>query len=82
MTRVAAEELAVVLPDLVRRVAAGDVIVVMRSANVAALVFQDDPEVLRTIEDAIDNAAADTALAEPGDNIPLDDVLARYGIKR
>ena len=42
----------------------------------------DDSELRREEEDRIDNAAADAALAEPGESIPRDVLKAELGLQR
>lgn len=50
-----------------------------RGKNVAALVSMQDLELLRALEDRLDNQAADAALAEGGDPVPWEQVKAELG---
>jgi len=45
-----------------------------RGKNVAAIVTMADLQLLQDLEDRMDNAAADTALLEPGESIPWEQV--------
>lgn len=70
------------LAELVNKVAYGDdpVILTRRGQEIAALVSIAELELLRQIEDHIDIKDARKALAEPGDNIPAQEVWKRLGL--
>ena len=70
------------LADLVNQVAYGNAPVVLtrRGQEVAALVSIDEFRLLQQIEDHIDIEDARNALAEPGDNIPAQEVWKRLGL--
>jgi len=70
------------LADLVNQVAYGNAPVVLtrRGQEVAALVSIDELRLLQQIEDHIDIEDARKALAEPGDNIPAQEVWKRLGL--
>ena len=67
MTRLNASEVRSDFADILNRVAyGGERIVVRRSGkDVAALVCLEDLELLRKIEDRLDNEAAEKALKDP-----------------
>jgi antitoxin Phd len=48
--------------------------------RVAAIVPESVIEALRTAEDVEDAAEADAAMAEPGDDIPWEEVKAEMGL--
>ena len=62
--------------DLVNRSAYGKerMVLTRRGKSVAAVVPIEDLELLEEIEDRLDVDAARKALAEPGENLTLDDV--------
>jgi len=62
--------------DILNQVAyAGERIILhRRGKNVAAIVTMADLQLLQDLEDRMDNAAADTALLEPGKSIPWEQV--------
>ena len=67
---------------LLERVAKGERVTVRRGRKaVAAVVPLEDLALLRKLEDRLDNEAADTALREPGPNIPLARLKAELGLK-
>lgn len=70
------------LADALNRVAyAGErVILQRRGKGVAALVSMEDLKLLEYIEDQHDLTEARKALAEPGPNIPLEEVARKLGI--
>ena len=60
----------------------GEVVYLTRSQPVAAIVSADvaaaGAAAVEALEDADDLRAAHAGLAEPGPDVPLDDVLAKY----
>jgi antitoxin Phd len=70
------------LPELVNRVAYGRdrVVIERRGQPKAALVSMEDLARLERLEDEEDLAAANKALEEPGERIPLEDVLKSLGV--
>ena len=68
--------------DIVNRVAYGSETIVLtrRGQEIAALVSMEKLELLQQIEDRIDIEDAKKALAEPGDNIPAQEVWELLGI--
>ena len=71
------------LADALNRVAyAGErVILQRRGKGVAALVSMEDLRLLEHIEDEHDLTEARKALAEPGPNIPFEQVKAKLGLR-
>ena len=67
--------------DIVNKVAYGTepVVLTRRGQEIAALVSMEEFELLRQIEDHIDIEDAKTALAEPGANIPGQEVWKQLG---
>ena len=67
--------------DLVNRSAYGKerIVLTRRGKSVAAVVPIEDLELLEEIEDRLDVEAARKALAEPGENLALDDVKRLLG---
>ena len=67
--------------DIVNKVAYGSepVVLTRRGQEIAALVSMEELELLRQIEDRIDIEDARKALAEPGDNIPAQEVWKLLG---
>lgn len=68
MTRLPASKVRTELADTLNRVAYGGERIVLhrRGKDVAVLVPLADLELLRALEDRLDNEAADEALGEPG----------------
>lgn len=68
--------------DLVNQVAYGKetIILTRRGQEIAALVSMDELKLLQQIEDHIDIEDAKKALADPGDNIPAQDVWKLLGL--
>jgi len=68
--------------DIVNRVAYGQepVVLTRRGQKIAALVSMEELELLQHIEDHIDIRDARQALAEPGDNIPAQEVWQQLGL--
>lgn len=68
--------------DIVNKVAYGKETIVLtrRGQEVAALVSIDELELLRQIEDYIDIEDAKKTLAEPGENIPAEEVWKKLGL--
>ena len=68
--------------DIVNKVAYGSepVVLTRRGQEMAAIVSMEELELLRQIEDRIDIEDAKKALAEPGDNIPAQEVWELLGI--
>ena len=68
--------------DIVNKVAYGTepIILTRRGQEVAALVSIDELELLQQIEDHIDIVDAKKALAEPGENIPAEEVWKKLGL--
>ncbi len=52
-----------------------------RGENVAALVPVEDFELLEELEDRLDVELAKKALAEPGENIPYEEIREELGLK-
>ena len=69
--------------DLVNQVAYGKETVVLtrRGQEIVALVSMDEFKLLQQIEDHIDIEDAKKALADPGDNIPAQDVWKLLGLQ-
>jgi len=68
--------------DVVNRSAYGKerIVLTRRGKSVAAVVPIEDLELLEEIEDRLDVEAARKALAEPGKNVPLDEVKSLLGL--
>ena len=68
--------------DLVNRSAYGKerIVLTRRGKSVAAVVPIEDLELLEEIEDRLDIEAARKALADPGENLALDDVKRLLGL--
>lgn len=83
MLRIKASEARQDLADLLNRVAYSGERVVLhrRGKNVAALVSMEDLELLRSLEDRLDNQEADGALTEGGEPVPWETVKADLGLK-
>lgn len=69
------------MAELVNRVAYGGerVTLTRRGKALAVLVPLEDAELLRALEDKMDLAAARKALAEPGENVTLEQLKAELG---
>jgi prevent-host-death family protein len=83
MLRIKASDARQDFAELLNRVAySGERIVLhRRGKNVAALVSLEDLELLKAIEDRLDNQAAEAAHAEGGEPVPWEKVKADLGIK-
>lgn len=68
--------------DIVNKVAyrKEPIVLTRRGQDVAALISIDELELLLQIEDHIDIEDAKKALADPGDNIPAEDVWKQLGL--
>ena len=68
--------------DIVNKVALENepVILTRRGREIAALISIQELELLRRIEDRMDIEDAEKALAEPGDNIPAEEVWKQLGL--
>lgn len=68
--------------DLVNKVAYGrePIVLTRRGQGIAALVSMDELELLQRIEDHMDIEDAKKALAEPGENIPAQEVWKKLGL--
>jgi prevent-host-death family protein len=68
--------------DIVNKVAYGTekFIFTRRGKKIAALVSIEELELLQQIEDYIDIEDAKKALAEPGDNIPAQEIWKQLGL--
>ena len=65
--------------DAIRRASQGERIVFRPKDEPAfAVVPVEDAEYMERLEDELDNRLADEALAEGGENIPLEQVIAEY----
>jgi antitoxin (DNA-binding transcriptional repressor) of toxin-antitoxin stability system len=74
MARIAIKRPSPSLPaHLLERVAKGERVTVRRGRKAVAAVV--------SLEDRLDNEAADAALREPGPNIPLTRLKAKLGLK-
>ncbi len=82
MTRLSASDARKELAEILNRVAyTGERIILhRRDKNVAALISMEDLELLRRLEDLVDNEAADAALREPGKSIPWEKVKSELGL--
>ena len=82
MTRLPASQVRTDLADTLNRVAYGGERIVLhrRGKDIAVLVPLADLEVLRALEDQLDNKAADKALREPGASIPWKKAKADLGL--
>jgi len=68
--------------DIVNKVAYGKepIVLTRRGREVAALISMEELALLQQIEDHIDIEDARKALAEPGDNIPAEEVWKQLGL--
>ncbi len=68
--------------DIVNKAAYGaePVILTRRGQKIAALISIEELELLQFIEDHIDIEDAKKALAEPGDNIPAQELWKQLGL--
>ncbi|MDW7774640.1 MAG: type II toxin-antitoxin system Phd/YefM family antitoxin [Desulfobulbaceae bacterium] len=68
--------------DIVNQVAYGKepVVLTRRGQGIAALVSMEELELLQQIEDFIDIEDAKKALAEPGENIPAQELWKQLGL--
>ena len=81
-TKVSTAEARKKFADIVNQVAYGKehVVLTRRGQGIAALVSMEELELLQQIEDFIDIEDAKKALAEPGENIPAQDVWKQLGL--
>jgi prevent-host-death family protein len=82
MTSMGVTRLRDSIPEVVERVRyEGERIVVERHGKpVIAIVSVEDLNLLRKVEDMLDILEADEAEAEPGPDIPLDEMKRRLGL--
>lgn len=82
MTRLPASRARTDMADTLNRVAYGGERIVLhrRGKDVAALIPLADLELLRSIEDQLDNEAAERSLREPEASIPWKKAKADLGI--
>ena len=82
MLRLATSKAREAFADTIDRVASRRERIVLhrRGKAVAALVPMEDLELIRRIEDKLDNEAADEALKEPG-TIPWEELKADLGLE-
>ena len=82
MTSIGVTRLRDSIPEVVERVRHdGERIIVERHGKpVLAIVSVDDLALLRKLEDLEDALEADEAEAEPGPDIPLDEMKRRLGL--
>jgi prevent-host-death family protein len=82
MTRLPASKVRTELADTLNRVAYGGERIVLhrRGKDVAVLVPLADLELLRALEDRLDNAAAEESLREPGASVPWKKAKADLGL--
>ena len=82
MTRLTASQLREDMATAINKVAFGGERIVLQRNNkdVAALVSIEDLSLLRALEDKLDLDEMKKALAEPGANIPWEDIKKELGI--
>lgn len=82
MTEITTVEARDKLAELVNRVAFGRerVTITRRGKALAVLVPVEDVEALEALEDRIDLREAKKAMAEPGDNIPWEQIKKDLGL--
>jgi prevent-host-death family protein len=82
MTRIPTSQVRTDLADTLNRVAYGGERIVLHrhGKDLAALVPLADLELLRALEDQLDNEAAEQALRETGDSIPWNQAKSDLGI--
>lgn len=68
--------------DIVNKVANENesIVLTRKGREIAALISMRELELLRRIEDRIDIEDAEKALAEPGTNIPAEEVWKQLGL--
>lgn len=81
-TTITAAEAKKNFADIVNKVAYGKepIVVIRKGQEIAALVSIDELKLLGQIEDHIDIKDAKKALAEPSDNISVEDVRRQLGL--
>jgi len=81
-TKVSTAEARKRFADIVNQVAYGKehVVLTRRGQGIAALVSMEELELLQQIEDFIDIEDAKKALAEPGENIPAQELWKQLGL--
>jgi prevent-host-death family protein len=81
-TKVSTAEARKKFSDIVNQVAYGKepVVLTRRGQGIAALVSMEELELLQQIEDFIDIEDARKALAEPGVNIPAQEMWKKLGL--
>jgi len=81
-TKVSTAEARKKFADIVNQVAYGKepVVLTRRGQGIAALVSMEELELLLQIEDFVDIEDAKKALAEPGENIPAQEVWKQLGL--
>ncbi len=82
MTRLTASQLREDMATAINKVAFGGERIVLQRNNkdVAALVPMEDLTLLKELEDRADLEEIKKALAEPGSNIPWEDIKKELGI--
>ena len=82
MTRLTASQLREDMATAINKVAFGRERIVLQRNNkdVAALVPMEDLTLLRELEDRADLEEIKKALAQPGSNIPWEDIKKKLGI--
>lgn len=80
-TKISTAEARKKFADIVNQVAYGKepVVLTRRGQGIAALVSMEELELLQQIEDFVDIEDAKKALAEPGENIPAQEVWKQLG---